>query len=63
MKRLVEKHNKELNPSKQAWPRSRGHDDVDKGPEEPSPEPATNVQRTQWEPETKELHTAATGAL
>lgn len=62
LKRLVEKHNKEHNPSGKAWSRSRGHEDVEKDPEEPSPEPATKVQRTEGEPETKEQLIAAAGA-
>ena len=62
MNRLVEKHNQELKPSGKAWPRPRGHVGVDKDPEEPSPELATKVQRTQREPETNEQLIAATGS-
>ena len=47
MKRLAEKRNTELDPSGKAWSKSRGHDEVDKSPEEPSSEPANNVQRTE----------------
>ena len=61
MRRLAENYNEELNPSGKAWPRSRGHDEVGKDPEEPSPEPATNVLRTEGEPETKEQLLASSG--
>ena len=62
MKRLAEKHNKENNLDGKAWSRSRGHEEVDKDPEEPAPEPATKVQRTEGEPETKEQLIAVAGA-
>ena len=63
MQRLAEKHNKNtVNPSQKVWSRTRGHDEADKDPEDPSPEPATKVQRTQGEPDTKEQLIASTGA-
>ena len=55
MQILAKKHNELVNPSGKAWSRvlTRGHDEVDQGLEEPAPEHATNVQRTQGDPETK----------
>ena len=51
MQRLVEQHHAELNHGWKAWPRTRGHDEVDKDPEELSLEPASQAPRTQGEPE------------
>ena len=62
LKRLVEKHDKDHNPSGKPWSRSRGHEQVDKDPEEPSPEPATKVSRKEGEPETLEQLKEAAGA-
>ena len=61
---LAKKHIELVNPSGKAWSRvlARGHDEVDKGPEEPTLDPATKVQCTQGEPETKEELITATGS-
>jgi hypothetical protein len=48
MKILAKKHNELVDHRGQALSRvlTRGHDEVDQDPYEPSPEPAANVQRT-----------------